>query len=448
MDIAEAMLQNGADVHTVEQLLVKLGQAYGATRMNVLVITAEIIVTVTFSGNYELTFSRRIVGEGDTNFEKLEALNSICNDCLENPLSAEELDERLVKVKRMRVSDISLYLGGACASGGFAMFFGGDVLDGLTSAVFALIVCFAIKHFKPLTPNTIVFNFATALVAGLMICASGATQAINVNVVIIGVIMLLIPGLAMTNSTRDMLSGDTISGVMRFVESLLWATALALGFMSAIWVATEAGLAFNIGDGTVKWDLWQLIPLVTVAALGFALFFNVRPKHVPIATLGGLLTWLLFYILQQFLSNVTIFLPCIIASAFAAVYSEVFAKALKVPSAIFFIIAVIPLIPGRALYFTMYNAVSGDASACASYALMTLMYAAGIAAGICIIAAIVQTWELWSDRHKKAAKAIVNAEKTVIRTGKKALDKVGISRTHGKESGKPSAPDDTDSPGK
>ena len=52
-----------------------------------------------------------------------------------------------------------------------------------------------------------------------------------------GDIMLLIPGVAMTNATRDMLSGDTISGVMRFVESLLWAVALALGFMAAIWIA-------------------------------------------------------------------------------------------------------------------------------------------------------------------------------------------------------------------
>ena len=47
----------------------------------------------------------------------------------------------------------------------------------------------------------------------------------------IGDIMLLIPGILMTNSIRDILIGDTISGVMRLVESLLWAGALAC----AIW---------------------------------------------------------------------------------------------------------------------------------------------------------------------------------------------------------------------
>ena len=46
--------------------------------------------------------------------------------------------------------------------------------------------------------------------------------------------MLLIPGIAMTNSIRDILVGDTISGLMRLIESILWAGSLACGFMTAI----------------------------------------------------------------------------------------------------------------------------------------------------------------------------------------------------------------------
>ena len=426
LDIAEAMMQCGADVHTVEQLLVRLGRAYGAARMNVLVITAEIIVTVSYSGNYELTFSRRVVGEGGTDFAKLEELSALCRDCLAQCLSVDELTQRLDAIKRMRAPRLPFYVGGAFSSGGFAVFFGGSILDGLVSALFALLVCFAIRRFKMFTPNTIVFNFATSLVVGILICLVGATQAVNVNVVIIGVIMLLIPGLAMTNATRDMLSGDTISGVMRFVESLLWATSLALGFMAAIWAASAVGIPFGEGGGTVSWSFWQMIPIVTIAALGFALFFNVKPRHILVATLGGVLTWALFSVVQSQLGGT--FVPCVIASTFAAVYSEVFARGFRVPNAVFFIIAVIPLVPGRALYYTMYNAVNGDAATCASFATMTLLYAAGIAVGICLIAAIVQTWEIWSERHERAASVIVNAEKTVLHTSKRALGKVGIVR--------------------
>ena len=46
--------------------------------------------------------------------------------------------------------------------------------------------------------------------------------------------MLLIPGIAMTNAIRNMLGGNTISGVIRLTESLIWAAALAGGFMTAL----------------------------------------------------------------------------------------------------------------------------------------------------------------------------------------------------------------------
>ena len=108
-----------------------------------------------------------------------------------------------------------------------------------SSAVIALFVCAALKYFRPITPNTIVFNFATSLVTGLIIClVARLVPHMSIDMAIIGVIMLLIPGVAITNATRDMLSGDTISGVMRFIESLLWATSLALGFMAALWIAS------------------------------------------------------------------------------------------------------------------------------------------------------------------------------------------------------------------
>lgn len=238
LDIGEAMLGSGADVHTVESVLSRMGKAYGAYKMNVLVITAVIIVTITLPGGVEKTMTRRITSEGSTDFDRLEALSKLCDRCCENPMPAQELRRNLNRIKGKPFPNLALYLGGALSAGGFAVFFGGTYLDGVVSAVIALLVCVALKYFRPITPNTIVFNFATALVTGIVICVvSKFLIHMSIDMAIIGVIMLLIPGVAMTNATRDMLSGDTISGVMRFVESLVWATSLALGFMAAIWIA-------------------------------------------------------------------------------------------------------------------------------------------------------------------------------------------------------------------
>ena len=49
----------------------------------------------------------------------------------------------------------------------------------------------------------------------------------------IGVIMLLIPGILLTNSLRDMIGGDTVSGIMRLCNALLGSVAIAIGFALA-----------------------------------------------------------------------------------------------------------------------------------------------------------------------------------------------------------------------
>ena len=60
--------------------------------------------------------------------------------------------------------------------------------------------------------------------------------ALTVLLVLIGVIMLLVPGIPFTNAIRDILLGDIISGSLRLVEAVLLAAMLALGMMAAIWL--------------------------------------------------------------------------------------------------------------------------------------------------------------------------------------------------------------------
>ena len=389
MDIGRSMMGCGADVHTIEELLTRMGRAYGASRMNVLVITAEIIVTAFFPGEREITYSRRITSEGGSNFTKLDALSNLCNACCEKPIPAKELRSRFDDIDSEHISNLALYLGGIFAASGFAVFFGGGLSEALLAAVFAILTCFSIERFRPIVPNVLVFNFVTSLIVGTIICFTAEIlHGINVNMVIVGVIMLLIPGVAMTNSTRDMLSGDTISGVMRFIESLLWAGSLAIGFMVALWFATLAGIENPELQGGADWPLYTMIPITFLSALGFAFFFNVQPRYIIISSIGGLLTWLVYFGMHMVIDDV--FIPTLVASSFAAIFAEVLAWILKVPNEGFFIIAVIPLVPGRLLYYTMYCAVQGAWNDCITYGLQMIYFAAGIALGICLVAAALQ----------------------------------------------------------
>ena len=127
------------------------------------------------------------------------------------------------------------YLGAAMIAGGFAVFFGGNLLDGVASAVLGLSMT-AMTHFMgKYEKNQLAMMFIISFLSGLftiliMSTGLGAHQ----DKIMIGGIMLLIPGIAMTNSVRDMLIGDIVTGMLRLTNSLLQAAAIACGFALSI----------------------------------------------------------------------------------------------------------------------------------------------------------------------------------------------------------------------
>ena len=237
MDIGEILLLNGAEVNRVEDTLVRLGTAYGASRMNVFVITSSVVITMAFPDGREITQTRRILGTVGTDFTKLEAFNELSRRCCNQPISASELAREIEDLNQETPNKLRLYLGSALAAGSFAVFFGGTFWDGIVAAIFGLLICGVQGRLLGYCMNKVIFNLVISLLSGLLICGLAVCiPVLHPNQIIIGDIMLLIPGIAMTNSIRDILVGDTMSGIMRLTESLLWAGALAGGFMISIWI--------------------------------------------------------------------------------------------------------------------------------------------------------------------------------------------------------------------
>lgn len=87
-----------------------------------------------------------------------------------------------------------------------------------------------------------------------------------------------------------------------------------------------------------------------------------------------------------------IFASGLVASAFAAVYAEIFARKKMAPTLLFVIPSVVPLIPGSSLYYTMSAAVSGNTREISEYGSLTLQYALSIAAGISIVWTFCSIW--------------------------------------------------------
>ena len=234
LDMGEMMMCSGGEVRRVENTLSLMGKAYGAIETNIMVITASIVITMQFSDGNLITESRRVESAGSNKLWRLEDLNALSRRCCENPFSIEQL-EKEIKQCKTPTNLWKFYLGSALAAGSFAVFFGGQWFDFIVAAFFGLCVCLSQRKLTKIFPNNIIFNIVSSFVIGVLIClCSKCLPFINRDMVIIGVIMLLIPGIAFTNSVRDILVGDTISGLMRLIETLLWSAGLAVGFMLAI----------------------------------------------------------------------------------------------------------------------------------------------------------------------------------------------------------------------
>ena len=234
LDIGKELLVSGAEINRTEDTIKRLAFSYGAEDVNVFVIYSTISATVRFEGE-EYTVTRGFPASTTTDFLKLERLNALSRRCAEESLSPLELRKSFEDICRKKPSYLKLTAGGALAAGSFALFFGGSPWDALTAAVFGVIIVLFQKYFSGIFPNKMLYTFVASLVSGIgIILISKLVPLLNSDKVIIGAIMLLVPGKGITNSARDILLGDTVSGASKLLESLFLAGALAAGYLISL----------------------------------------------------------------------------------------------------------------------------------------------------------------------------------------------------------------------
>ena len=126
----------------------------------------------------------------------------------------------------------------------------------------------------------------------------------------------------------------------------------------------------------------DLIQIFTgfLGSLGFSVLFHIKGRRLAIASLGGLISWTVFLLLESLLPGETV--RYFLASAAVTVYAEIFARVIKTPTTTFLVPSLIPLIPGGALYYTMNYALNEQWQSFAAKALYTLELAAALALGI------------------------------------------------------------------
>lgn len=234
LDIGEQMLLCGAEVGRVETAVQFVCSAYGCRRTDVFTITSSIVVSVEDGEGHHGTQTRRITGSG-TDLSKLHRLNELSREVCSDKPDYEYIRSRLHQICVEDPYPLWLQaLGSALIAFSFAIFFGGSWIDGLVAAPLGFALRYLTWLLQRSGMNQIFINAVASFllaVSALLLTRGGIGQ--DVNKIIIGNIMLLIPGIALTNSLRDMISGDIMTGMLRFFDAVLVAAAIAAGYILA-----------------------------------------------------------------------------------------------------------------------------------------------------------------------------------------------------------------------
>ena len=231
LDMGELLLTSGAEVMRVEDTISRLCRVYGFAKYDVFTITSSIVITVRTPGGRTLTQTRRIKAR-DTDLGRVEKVNALSRRLCATPAPLEQFQNAVEQLRKAESYPPSvLRIMYIMISAAFSLFFGGTLGDALAGAITGLVLFEVLRLCAPIRLNgtiqCIIASFITGI-AAVLLYNLGIGQ--HPDMIIIGNIMLLIPGIAFTTALRDIINGDTLSGLLGLCEAILRALAVAIGF--------------------------------------------------------------------------------------------------------------------------------------------------------------------------------------------------------------------------
>ncbi|MBS2967684.1 threonine/serine exporter family protein [Metabacillus sp. KIGAM252] len=224
------MLQSGAETYRVEDTMTRMAAAFGFSHSHSYVTPTGIIFSVE---GKEPTKTKLIrIAERTTDLEKVALVNGISRKISSGEFTADEAYQELKIVERASHT-YPLWVQGVAAavsSGCFLIMFMGKWPDFLPAVIAGGVGFISLIYFHRLVPIKFFSEFLASFLIGLLAFLFVKTGAgMEVDKIIIGSVMPLVPGLLITNAVRDLMAGHLVSGLSKGAEAFLTAFAIGSG---------------------------------------------------------------------------------------------------------------------------------------------------------------------------------------------------------------------------
>ena len=234
------ILENGGEIYRVEDTIIRVCKAFDVNNPEAIVMPTGIFISATDENNNPISIIKRIHSR-KVNLDKISKVNDLSRKISSKTLSIDEVKMELdLLEKASGYKPITNVLISGFAVTSFALLLGATIKDSFFAFFIGMIVNLITSYLSKIKFNDFFINLiGGAVAATLGIVLSKLNLVSSMDTVIISSIMLLVPGLIITNAIRDTIAGDLVSGISRALEAFFIAIAIAVGTGMAfkLWIS-------------------------------------------------------------------------------------------------------------------------------------------------------------------------------------------------------------------
>ena len=228
-EMGRQLIRNGAEIYRVEESARRILEAYGHKEAEVFAIPSCVILNIRSS---ERNYTKSVrVRSSSNDLDKLDRLNDLCRRiCRETPPPWEGMARLREVIGAPSYPAWVSFLAHGCAAAFFTLFWGCRAADAAVAFFCGLVVKATVGSMRRMNANIFFTDIcASAFLSVLPTALFCLGAPVQPDRIIIGAIMLLVPGIAITNVMRDVIAGDFLTALTKFAEVAIVAMAIAIG---------------------------------------------------------------------------------------------------------------------------------------------------------------------------------------------------------------------------
>lgn len=245
--MGELLLRSGAEIFRVQETMERVAHAYNVEEYDVYVLSNAIFANAVENGEHTQSKLKFVPGSS-VHLGRVDAINQLSREITVGKYTVEEAFEKLHEISRIPYTKtlfmvLSCGIGSAC----FSYLFGGSFFDALAALFCGFILEIFLRVLDSRNASKFITNLSSsALVALSAVLLYNLGLGHDLDKIIIGSIIRLVPGIALTTSIRDFLGGDYLSGTIRMIDAFLVGGCIAIGVGIIVMLYTMTGGAMII----------------------------------------------------------------------------------------------------------------------------------------------------------------------------------------------------------